>query len=67
MAFDLGELGRMVRRHGRIARVLIAETSGSVPREAGRPCCLNGRPVRTIGGARWSLSAGAAAREHGAG
>ncbi len=35
MSFDLSALERAVRRHGRLCRVVIARTRGSVPRETG--------------------------------
>jgi len=61
---DLDELGRRIDEHGRIARVTIAETSGSVPRESGAamlvwPDGLSG----TIGGGALEFDAAALARE----
>lgn len=35
MSFDLGLLRQVVARHGRVARVLVADVAGSTPREAG--------------------------------
>ena len=64
MAFDLDELGRSVRRHGRVARVLIAETAGSVPREAGTAMLVwTEGQSGTIGGGALEFGAAAAARE----
>ena len=64
MAFDLDELERLVRRHGRVARVLVAGTSGSVPREAGTAMLVwpEGQSG-TIGGGALEFEAAAAARE----
>ena len=64
MAFDLDELGLRVRRHGRVARVMIAETSGSVPREAGTAMLVwTDGQSGTIGGGALEYGAAAAARE----
>lgn len=35
MSFDRDQLARLVARHGRVARVVVAATAGSAPREAG--------------------------------
>ena len=64
MSIDLGELETAVSRHGRVARVVIASTSGSVPREAGAAMLVwpEGQSG-TIGGGALEFDAAAAARK----
>ncbi len=64
MSIDLDELETIVSRHGRVARVVIASTSGSVPREAGAAMLVwpDGQSG-TIGGGALEFDAAAAARE----
>ena len=49
--FDLAALKDAVDRHGRVARVVVAETAGSVPREVGAAMLVwDGGQSGTIGG-----------------
>ncbi|MDU8912047.1 xanthine dehydrogenase accessory protein XdhC [Aestuariicoccus sp. MJ-SS9] len=51
MSFDLEELRQAVAAHGRVARVVVAETAGSAPREAGAAMLVwEGGQSGTIGG-----------------
>ena len=51
MAFDLMELRAAVARHGRVARVVIADVAGSSPREVGASMLVwDGGQSGTIGG-----------------
>ncbi len=63
MAFRLHDIEAAVGRHGRVARVLVAQTSGSVPREAGASMLVwkNGQSG-TIGGGALEYEAAEAAR-----
>lgn len=63
MGFDLDALRRAVDRHGRVARVVIAASRGSCPREAGAAMLVWGDgQAGTIGGGALELRAVAAAR-----
>ncbi len=51
MSFDLSALKDAVRAHGRVARVVVAQTKGSVPREVGAAMLIwDGGQSGTIGG-----------------
>lgn len=51
MSFDREELARAVARHGRVARVVVAEVAGSAPREVGAAMLVwTGGQSGTIGG-----------------
>lgn len=51
MAFDLDDLERAVAKHGRVARVVIANVQGSSPREVGAAMLVwQGGQSGTIGG-----------------
>ena len=51
MGFDLAGLRDAVARHGRVARIVIAQVRGSAPREAGAAMLVwPGGPSGTIGG-----------------
>jgi len=64
MSFDRAGLAAAVARHGRVARVVVAETAGSAPREAGAAMLVwaNGQDG-TIGGGTLEWEAAAAARD----
>ena len=58
MSLDLAELGAKVRNHGRVVRVVVAETRGSVPRERGAAMLVwDGGQCGTIGGGALELAA----------
>ncbi|SEM01358.1 molybdenum cofactor sulfurylase [Roseovarius azorensis] len=62
--FDLDVLRAAVAAEGRVARVVIAETRGSAPREAGAAMLVwNGGQSGTIGGGRLEFEAVSAARD----
>ncbi|ETX27616.1 xanthine dehydrogenase accessory protein XdhC [Roseivivax isoporae] len=62
MSFDLEALKAAVARHGRVARVVIAETRGSVPRGVGTAMLVwEGGQSGTIGGGALEYEATAAA------
>lgn len=64
MSFDRRALEEAIAAHGRIARVVIAATRGSVPREAGAAMLVwEGGASGTIGGGALELDAMEAARE----
>lgn len=66
--FDLGALAEAVARHGRVARVVIAASAGSAPREAGASMLVwadtgvSGGQSGTIGGGALEWEAAATAR-----
>ena len=61
--FDLSALAQAVRRHGRVARVVIAATAGSAPRETGAAMLVWGEGAEgTIGGGALEFAALARAR-----
>ncbi len=63
MSIDLASLRAAIARHGRVARVLIADASGSVPREAGTAMLVWGDGQSgTIGGGALEFEAAARAR-----
>lgn len=63
MSFDRETLARAVARHGAVARVVVAETHGSVPRETGAEMLVwPGGQGGTIGGGALEWEAAAAAR-----
>ncbi len=63
MSFDLEALRRAVDRHGRVARVVIAEVQGSAPREVGTSMLVwQGGQSGTIGGGALEFEAAEAAR-----
>ncbi|MCT4556057.1 MAG: xanthine dehydrogenase accessory protein XdhC [Pelagimonas sp.] len=62
MSFDLAELTRQIDRHGHVARVVVAETKGSAPREAGAAMLVwqgshGPEQIGTIGGGELELQA----------
>lgn len=63
MSFDPKPLRDAIRAHGRVARIAVAETSGSAPREAGTSMLVwaDGQSG-TIGGGQLELDATEAAR-----
>jgi len=63
MSFDLEQLTRAVARHGAVIRVVVAETAGSTPREAGAAMLVwaDGQ-AGTIGGGALEFEAAAKAR-----
>lgn len=64
MSLDLDNLRNAVARHGRIARVTVAEAAGSAPREAGASMLVReGGQSGTIGGGKLEFDATEAARE----
>ncbi|MCT4557474.1 MAG: xanthine dehydrogenase accessory protein XdhC [Pelagimonas sp.] len=64
MGFDLENLRQAVTRHGRVARVVIAEVSGSSPREVGASMLVwDGGQSGTIGGGALEHLAAKAALE----
>ncbi|MEQ9260434.1 MAG: xanthine dehydrogenase accessory protein XdhC [Roseovarius sp.] len=65
MSFDLDNLARAIETHGRVARVVIAATHGSAPREAGAAMLVwEGGQEGTIGGGalEWELAKAARAQ-----
>ncbi|WP_371168450.1 xanthine dehydrogenase accessory protein XdhC [Aliiroseovarius sp. 2305UL8-7] len=64
MSFDITQLTDATRRHGTIARVVVAETAGSVPREVGASMLVwpDGQ-IGTIGGGELEFRAAEVARE----
>ncbi len=63
MSFDLEELRALVRMHGRVARVVVAATKGSAPRECGAAMVVwEGGQSGTIGGGALELEAARRAR-----
>ncbi|WP_068117506.1 xanthine dehydrogenase accessory protein XdhC [Tropicimonas marinistellae] len=63
MSFDAQSLKMTVARHGRVARVVVTEVSGSAPREAGASMLVwKGGQSGTIGGGALELEATTAAR-----
>lgn len=65
MSFDLEELRRALAKHGRVARVVVAEVAGSAPREPGAAMLVwEGGQAGTIGGGalEWEAAARARAR-----
>ena len=62
MSFDRAALARAVARHGRVARVVVAEVAGSAPREAGAAMLVwDGGQSGTIGGGALEYAAAARA------
>ncbi len=63
MSLDLAELQTQVRRHGEVARVVVVDTAGSAPREAGASMTVwpNGQSG-TIGGGALEFKAAEDAR-----
>ncbi len=58
MGFELEKLGTLVAKHGRVARVVIAEVKGSSPREVGASMFVwDGGQSGTIGGGALELMA----------
>jgi xanthine dehydrogenase accessory factor len=64
MSFDRGAIGSLIARHGRVARVVVAEVRGSAPRDPGAAMLVwaDGQEG-TIGGGALEWQATAAARE----
>ena len=67
MSFDPDRLERLLARHGRLRRVLILDTRGSVPRGPGTAMWVwgdgeSGGQDGTIGGGRLEWEAAALAR-----
>lgn len=64
MSFDLASLEQAITAHGAVVRVVVANTRGSVPREAGASMLIwtNGQSG-TIGGGALELAASNAARQ----
>ncbi len=63
MSFDLDTLRAAVARHGRVARVVVMGTEGSVPRETGAAMLVwDGGQSGTIGGGTLELEAARRAR-----
>lgn len=63
MSFDANALSRAVAAHGRVARVVVADVKGSVPREVGAAMLVwEGGQSGTIGGGALEHAAAAAAR-----
>lgn len=64
MSFDLATLAAKVRRNGPVARILVSETRGSVPREAGAAMLVHANGTEgTIGGGTLEFQAVATARD----
>lgn len=64
MSFDLASLRAAVSRHGTVARVVVAEASGSAPREAGAAMLVwREGQSGTIGGGALEFEAARRARE----
>ncbi|MFO1175747.1 MAG: xanthine dehydrogenase accessory protein XdhC [Paracoccaceae bacterium] len=63
MAFDRSLVEQLVARHGPVARVVVADSAGSAPREAGAAMCVwaDGQDG-TIGGGALEFQAAATAR-----
>jgi len=69
MTFDLDRLREATAAHGRVVRIVVVQTAGSVPRAAGTSMLVwEGGQSGTIGGGRLEFEAVAAARRqtHGA-
>ena len=65
MSFDLTALSDAVAEHGRVARVVVAEVAGSVPREVGAAMLVwNGGQSGSIGGGRLEFEAAKTAFTH---
>ncbi|MCR9274238.1 MULTISPECIES: xanthine dehydrogenase accessory protein XdhC [Mameliella] len=65
MSFDFALLCRAVERHGRVARVVVAEVAGSAPREVGAAMLVwDGGQFGTIGGGALELMAAQSALSH---
>lgn len=65
MSFDLTALTDAVAEHGRVARVVVAEVAGSVPREVGAAMLVwNGGQSGSIGGGRLEFEAAKTAFTH---
>jgi xanthine dehydrogenase accessory factor len=63
MSFDRATLARAIAAHGRVARVVVAATRGSVPREAGAAMLVwPGGQSGTIGGGALEFAAAERAR-----
>ncbi len=63
MSFDRESMARLIAAHGAVARVVVAETAGSVPREAGAAMVVwAGGQDGTIGGGALEFQAAARAR-----
>jgi xanthine dehydrogenase accessory factor len=63
MSFDRAELAAALARHGRVARVVVAATQGSAPREAGAAMLVwEAGQAGTIGGGALEFEAAGAAR-----
>lgn len=64
MTLSAADLGRLVAAHGAVARVVVAEAKGSVPREVGAAMVVWGAQGQhgTIGGGALEWEAAAAAR-----
>jgi len=66
MSFDLKSLAVAVAEHGRVTRVVVAEVSGSAPREVGAAMLVwDGGQSGTIGGGALELAAAARALKKG--
>ncbi|MFT4717329.1 MAG: xanthine dehydrogenase accessory factor [Paracoccaceae bacterium] len=64
MAFDLAALAEKVAAHGRVARVVVTDTKGSTPRDAGTSMLVwAGGQSETIGGGTLEYQAVVSARE----
>lgn len=64
MAFDLAAIKNAVRNHRRVARVVVASTEGSSPREVGAAMLVwEGGQSGTIGGGELEFRAAKAARD----
>ena len=64
MSFDLVEMRRLAGAHGRVARIVVASTAGSVPREVGAAMVVwSDGQHGTIGGGALELTATQAARQ----
>ena len=65
MSFDLTQLSDTIDRHGPVARVVVAETAGSTPREVGAAMLVwSSGQVGTIGGGELEYRAAQTARDH---
>ena len=63
MSFDLAQLVHAIKQHRRVARVVVAETAGSTPREVGAAMLVwDTGQIGTIGGGELELRATKAAR-----
>ncbi|NOX39251.1 MAG: xanthine dehydrogenase accessory protein XdhC [Alphaproteobacteria bacterium] len=64
MGFDLAQLTQAVGRHGRVARIVVSGTKGSVPRDQGAAMLVwQGGQSGTIGGGTLEFQAVKSARE----